>query len=206
MRIGNLHLTWVTTRQQQLIREEIKRLMQDRDTREMVGRIIRGEAKNYLAELAEEAEMPFPSPAGFLRALQAMLRETASAGLHVDPEDLDEALKDDTPCTVTLTDAATGEPLGHADLIYGPPYGPIPVNGPPSYPAGQRAGGDFKLYFEGEADFDRIQCGAQLHTDHAGGFMVWCSKDPHVKGERHESADYFWYEGDTAPTLKANDG
>lgn len=40
-----------------------------------VARMARSEVKNYLAELAEEADVPFGSPSGFLGAVRAMLAE-----------------------------------------------------------------------------------------------------------------------------------
>jgi hypothetical protein len=50
------------------------------DVKGTVARMARSEVKNYLAELAEEAEIPFANPAGFLRAVQLHAGHWTSTG------------------------------------------------------------------------------------------------------------------------------
>lgn len=66
MKIGNVYVT----------RQET--LLHDPEYRKIIAKIARAEVKNYLAELAESAEMPFPSPEGYLRNLEN-LRKTGFA-------------------------------------------------------------------------------------------------------------------------------
>lgn len=51
--------------------------------RAVVAKIARSEVKNYLAELAEQADIPFISPLGFVTALQGASRGVASGDLTV---------------------------------------------------------------------------------------------------------------------------
>jgi hypothetical protein len=72
MKIGNLFITWKTPQQRVQVTSIARRWLEDRNEgRELVARLARSEVKNYLAEIAEEAEMPFVSGAGFLHALLA---------------------------------------------------------------------------------------------------------------------------------------
>lgn len=52
-----------------------------------VAKVARSEVKNYLAELAEEAEVPFGSPAAFLCGVRDLLAETAVTNLRRQPQD-----------------------------------------------------------------------------------------------------------------------
>lgn len=49
----------------------------------IVARVARSEVKNYLAGLAEQAEIPFISPLGFVTALQGASKGVASGDLVV---------------------------------------------------------------------------------------------------------------------------
>jgi hypothetical protein len=49
------------------------------DGQSMIARMARSEVKNYLAELAEEAEMPFVSAAGFLRGVRSSMFSITNA-------------------------------------------------------------------------------------------------------------------------------
>lgn len=86
MKIGSFTFT-----RQRRVRLTVQQLtdayLQSAPGRIRVGRIARGEVKNYLAELAEETEMPFGSPAAFLQGLRTMLAETSTTNLQRDPED-----------------------------------------------------------------------------------------------------------------------
>lgn len=55
-------------------------LMQDLSpaARQVLAKAARSEVKNYLAELAEQAEVPFGDPAGFLRGLHLHITTFAS--------------------------------------------------------------------------------------------------------------------------------
>jgi hypothetical protein len=55
--------------------------------RALVARTARSEVKDYLAELAEEADMPFPGPMGFLANVKLNLGLIASTNLKREPED-----------------------------------------------------------------------------------------------------------------------
>jgi len=99
MRIGPLHVTWLTPRRAELIRIEIRDELRDIATRNAIARLARGEVKNYLAELAEGAEMPFPSAAGFLRGLREVIEQTTTTGSAEYDETADPA--DDYPFSVT---------------------------------------------------------------------------------------------------------
>lgn len=58
-------------------------LATDRRAREVVARMARSEVKNYLAEVAEEAGVPFGSPAQFIRHTITH----AAAFIEMDPAD-----------------------------------------------------------------------------------------------------------------------
>lgn len=45
------------------------------EVRESIARIARSEVKNYLAELAEKAEMPYPGAVEFLKDIKGATRE-----------------------------------------------------------------------------------------------------------------------------------
>jgi hypothetical protein len=53
--------------------------------RQVVARVARSEVKNYLAELAEKAEIPFVSAQGFVTALQGASKGVASGELTARP-------------------------------------------------------------------------------------------------------------------------
>jgi hypothetical protein len=95
MRIGNLHLTWVTDKKLQAINEAIIGFLTDHPAaREAVARMARSEVKNYLAEVAEQAQVPFDDPVSCLRnvwnlyqygkspAAQARAKETYALVSH----------------------------------------------------------------------------------------------------------------------------
>jgi type III secretion system FlhB-like substrate exporter len=70
MKIGALHITWRTS---QKIRDDrlavLTYLATTESARAIIAKMARAEVKNYLAELAEQAEVPFGDPAEFVRDL-----------------------------------------------------------------------------------------------------------------------------------------
>jgi hypothetical protein len=88
-------------------------LRTDPEVRKLVAKMARAEVKNYLAELAEQSNLPFYGPAAFLRGLRI---EAATWGASTSlPADTDEPYDPaaDAPFnvidTVTVHDA--GGPL-----------------------------------------------------------------------------------------------
>lgn len=71
--------------------ETLNFLNNDQRVQSGVSRMARSEVKNYLAELAEDAEMPFSSPEAFLRLVRTKLAAALLAERHnVNPISLDE--------------------------------------------------------------------------------------------------------------------
>jgi hypothetical protein len=76
------------TRASQLaIRERLGEFLGQPHGRALVGKVARSEVKDYLAELAEEADMPFPGPMGFLANVKLNLGLIASTNLKREPGD-----------------------------------------------------------------------------------------------------------------------
>lgn len=73
MRIGALHITRLTEPRAAILRQEIRDYITSEHVWNAISRIARGEVKNYLAEIAEEAGVPYNNPADFMR-------ETRNAG------------------------------------------------------------------------------------------------------------------------------
>jgi hypothetical protein len=67
MRIGALHITVMTEPHKAILRQEIRDYITSEPVWNAISRIARGEVKNYLAEIAEEAEIPYTSPIDFMR-------------------------------------------------------------------------------------------------------------------------------------------
>jgi hypothetical protein len=71
VKIGRLHVNWMSYEHQLLIEARVAHTIRTQpEPRNIIAKMARSEVKNYLAQLAEEAEMPFGDPAGFLRAIQ----------------------------------------------------------------------------------------------------------------------------------------
>lgn len=79
MRIGNLHITWLSSRQQQILQAEVRDELRLPEVKNSIARLARSEVKNYLAELAEKNEMPFGDAGSFLAYVRAAV---ATAGAH----------------------------------------------------------------------------------------------------------------------------
>jgi hypothetical protein len=75
MRIGPVHITMLSPRRETVLRDEIRAHLTSIPVQNAIARMGRSEVKNYLAELAEKADLAFESPESFLR-------ETAMA--HAD--------------------------------------------------------------------------------------------------------------------------
>jgi len=76
MRIGAIEVHWLRRHPVSGLRElPWGALRQDLSpaARQAVARVARSEVKNYLAELAEDSEIPFGNPAGFLRNLKNIM-------------------------------------------------------------------------------------------------------------------------------------
>lgn len=85
MKIGHLFITWKTPQQRVQVTSIARRWLEDRNEgRVLVARLARSEVKNYLAEIAEEAEMPFVSPASFLYTLHVQLAKVSLTNLERD--------------------------------------------------------------------------------------------------------------------------
>jgi hypothetical protein len=54
----------------------VEKYLKSQHVREGVARMARSEVKSYLAEIAEEAEIPFASPVDFLRVLRQFAAPT----------------------------------------------------------------------------------------------------------------------------------
>jgi hypothetical protein len=86
MKIGPVELYWNPG--PCTVAAEVRDYLADApEVQRAVARMARSEVKSYLAGLAEEAEVPFLSPAAFLRGVRAVMAETASANLQRDPDD-----------------------------------------------------------------------------------------------------------------------
>lgn len=69
-------------------RQKIRELLRtDPEARQIVARMARSEVKNYLAQLAEEAEIPFASPTKFLALVMKYARGTTSLDELHPPKD-----------------------------------------------------------------------------------------------------------------------
>lgn len=68
MKIGPLHLAWRTSQQSRDAEAALlDYLATDEHPRAIVARMARSEVKNYLAEVAEAAEVPYFGATGFVR-------------------------------------------------------------------------------------------------------------------------------------------
>lgn len=71
MKIGNLYITWRTSRKRLDDQAAVLSFLAHHpEARAITAKMARSEVKNYLADLAEQAEVPFGDPAGFLRAIR----------------------------------------------------------------------------------------------------------------------------------------
>lgn len=68
MKIGPVHVTVLTSNRELIIRDEIRRQLTSIPVQDAIGRIIRGEVKNYLASICEKAEVPFYGETEFMKA------------------------------------------------------------------------------------------------------------------------------------------
>jgi hypothetical protein len=114
MKIGPIEIMWhpgTTTTLREAVLEHMKT---DPEVGMIAAKMARSEVKNYLAALAERAEYPFDSPAGFLRAIRVNLTHFGtSANLNDDePYDQDADAPFNVIDKITLRDEATGEILG----------------------------------------------------------------------------------------------
>jgi hypothetical protein len=85
MRIGAVEIYW--SRTGPTFRELIKIYLQEDAIRELFARLARSEVKNYLAELAEQNELPLHGPATFIRNVNAMMPGVASCGYRHEGQD-----------------------------------------------------------------------------------------------------------------------
>lgn len=102
MRLGNLHVTWLSARQTEILRLEVREYLRDAEVKQSIARLARSEAKNYLAELAENAEMPFSSPEAFLSLVRtklaaALLVERMNSEHSITLDELEERHLEDDP-------------------------------------------------------------------------------------------------------------
>lgn len=83
MKIGNLHITWMSEKSERDVRQIARNFLVGPDGREIVARMARSEMKNYLAECAERAHIPFISAESLLARLEerALLLEAEADAL-----------------------------------------------------------------------------------------------------------------------------
>ena len=68
MKLGPLHVTWQTSQKQRDGQAAVlSYLASHPEARAITAKMARSEVKNYLADLCEQAEIPFGDPAQFLR-------------------------------------------------------------------------------------------------------------------------------------------
>jgi hypothetical protein len=73
MRIGALHITILSPRRETVLRDEIRAHLTSVPVQGAIARMARSEVKNYLAALAESADLPFNSPELFLSRLAPVI-------------------------------------------------------------------------------------------------------------------------------------
>jgi hypothetical protein len=89
MRFRSLEITFNS---RSALEEQAKGVLTERarsqDFCQSVAKMARSEVKNYLAELAEESELPFGDVAGFLRGLKTLMAGVSTTNLaHDEPAD-----------------------------------------------------------------------------------------------------------------------
>jgi len=84
MRLGNFYITRETTNWQDRVSEHALHWFLSPRGQQVVARMARAEVKNYLAEIAEEAGMPFTGPEEFLRTAYRV----TGFNPHTDPPEL----------------------------------------------------------------------------------------------------------------------
>jgi hypothetical protein len=95
VKIGNLHINWMSYDHQLIIERRVAQTITTQpEPRMIIARMARSEVKNYLAELAEEAEVPFGNPAGFLRGIRTYLDGISSTTPLTDPDEPYDAAAD----------------------------------------------------------------------------------------------------------------
>jgi hypothetical protein len=172
MKIGPVEIHWHpgTSTLRESVLEHMKT---DPEVRMLAAKMTRSEVKNYLAALAEQAEYPFDSPAGFLRAIRVNLTNfgsTANLG-----RDGDDPCDQDTDAPFNIFDKITlhdtsGEP--EACLHTG------------------------ETLAEGPDEDLRDFCNAVPAIPEGATWPV-CNLLEH-DDDRHESADYYWIDGSPA--------
>jgi hypothetical protein len=88
VRIGSLHINWLTPAGKRTIAVEVVDAIATHPAPSaVIAKMARSEVKNYLAQLAEEAEMPFGNPAGFLRTVRIEVFKLVTTGHGTDDPD-----------------------------------------------------------------------------------------------------------------------
>jgi len=85
VKIGNLHIT-------RRVNSTVRAYLLSPPGRELVAKMARAEVKNYLAELAEQADMPFDNAEAFLRKMNNLMAyargERGAYNPDTDPPEL----------------------------------------------------------------------------------------------------------------------
>lgn len=76
MRIGSLHLTWLPG-EKNPIDAQVRTYFGSIQGQQIMSRMARSEVKNYLAEICEQAEISFASPAQFIAVVKEALGHVA---------------------------------------------------------------------------------------------------------------------------------
>jgi hypothetical protein len=95
VKIGNLYLDWRTPRDQYDARQAVLAyLRSDPEARGLAAKMARSEVKNYLAELAEQADIPFASAVEFLAVVKELLAGAATTGTGLQEDGTYDASAD----------------------------------------------------------------------------------------------------------------
>src|SRR5579872_939592 len=87
MRFGNIEIVR-KKKERKTIEQKVGEHLLSQDVRDIIARMGRSEVKNYLGDLAEEAELPFVSPSRFLGQIKADLKKSREPGMdHVCNEE-----------------------------------------------------------------------------------------------------------------------
>ena len=90
MKLGNLHITWRTSQKRLEDKVYLMEFLRSEEVRFAVARVARGEIKNYLAEVAESASVPFNGPHDLfvsLHRVKELLESSPSAFANSERSD-----------------------------------------------------------------------------------------------------------------------
>jgi hypothetical protein len=193
MKIGPVEIHW--HRGTSTLRESVLEHMKaDPEVRMIAAKMTRSEVKNYLAALAEQAEYPFDSPAGFLRAIRLNLTNFGST-TNLDGDGDDPYDQDDAPFIL----GETTLPSGHTTTCSCDPalkYPTPTLASASSSTETAEASPTSDASDQGPDEDLRDFCNAVPAIPEGATWPV-CNLLEH-EDDRHESADYYWIDGSPA--------